>query len=86
MRSESATGMSIVWVDIKSEYKEMRPIWDKLRRKVDRAREELPSGIIGPRVDDEFGDVFGIQAGDCMVLVGSHQGIDQAFAYLESRD
>ncbi len=37
----------------------MRPIWDKLRRKVDDVRPELPDGVIGPFVNDEFGDVFG---------------------------
>ncbi len=78
VRSESATGVSIVWVDIKSEYKEIRPIWDKLRRKVDRAREELPSGIVGPRVDDEFGDVFGI----ILALTGE----EQDFEYRELKD
>jgi multidrug efflux pump subunit AcrB len=38
----------------------MRPIWDNLRRKVDRTKGSLPDGIIGPTVNDEFGDVFGI--------------------------
>ena len=36
----------------------MRPIWDGLRRKVERVA--LPEGVIGPQADDEFGDVFGI--------------------------
>ncbi|HID28894.1 MAG TPA: efflux RND transporter permease subunit, partial [Desulfobacterales bacterium] len=58
--SQSKTGTSIIWVDIQERYTDMRPIWDKLRRKVDKAREDLPDGIIGPIVNDEFGDVFGI--------------------------
>lgn len=62
IRSESKTGVSIIWVDIKEYYKDMRPIWDKLRRKVDKAQPALPDGIIGPHVNDEFGDVFGIIA------------------------
>lgn len=59
--SESKTGMSIINIGIKEEFTDMRPIWDDLRRKVDRTknRGELPQGIIGPRVNDEFGDVFG---------------------------
>ena len=57
--SESKTGVSIIYVNVKESYKEMRPIWDKLRRKVDRARGQLPAGVIGPNVNDEFGDVFG---------------------------
>ncbi len=59
VRSTSKTGLSVVYVDIKESYTEMRPIWDSLRRKVDAARSELPGGVIGPFVNDEFGDVFG---------------------------
>ncbi len=58
--SESRTGVSLIFVNIKESYTEMRPIWDSLRRKVDRARSELPDGVIGPFVNDEFGDVFGV--------------------------
>ncbi|MDJ0656006.1 MAG: efflux RND transporter permease subunit [Xanthomonadales bacterium] len=61
VRSESSTGFSVVYAEIKKDLKEMRPIWDKLRRKVDAARAELPDTVIGPVVNDEFGDVFGIQ-------------------------
>jgi multidrug efflux pump subunit AcrB len=58
--SESKTGVSLIYVNIKESYTEMRPIWDDLRRKVDRVRADLPNGVIGPIVNDEFGDVFGI--------------------------
>jgi len=57
--SESKTGVSIIYVNILERYKVMRPIWDSLRRKIDRVRPDLPEGIIGPIVNDEFGDVFG---------------------------
>ena len=59
VRSQSKTGLSIVYVDIKEKYKEMRPIWDNLRRKVEAAKSDLPAEAIGPFVNDEFGDVFG---------------------------
>ncbi len=58
--SESKTGLSVIYVNIKESYSEMRPIWDSLRRKVQSAATDLPDGIIGPYVNDEFGDVFGI--------------------------
>ncbi|MFT5083199.1 MAG: multidrug efflux pump [Lentisphaeria bacterium] len=58
--SESRTGISIVLVNIKESYKNMRPIWDKLRRKVESVSGDLPSGATPPRVNDEFGDVFGV--------------------------
>jgi len=73
--SESRTGVSIVMVNIKDSYKDMRPIWDNLRRKIDDA-EGLPDGIIGPVVNDEFGDVFGI----VMTLTG------EGYSYAELKD
>lgn len=57
--SESRTGISIVSVNFRESYKEMRPIFDDLRRKVQDVEEDLPEGIRGPFVNDEFGDVFG---------------------------
>ncbi|HXV62446.1 MAG TPA: efflux RND transporter permease subunit [Vicinamibacteria bacterium] len=59
IESESKTGVSILIVSVLESYTNMRPIWDKLRRKVEDAMPELPTGIRGPFVNDEFGDVFG---------------------------
>ena len=61
--SESRTGVSIVSANIKESYKDMRPIWDNLRRKIDSVKNELPEGSQEPIVNDEFGDVFGIVIG-----------------------
>ncbi|MGB0711965.1 MAG: efflux RND transporter permease subunit [Gammaproteobacteria bacterium] len=60
VKSESRTGVSIITVNIKESYTHMRPIWDSLRRKVEEAGRELPDGVSGPFVNDEFGDVYGI--------------------------
>lgn len=60
IESESKPGVSVIWVNILERHKEMRPIWDDLRRKVDRAMGELPEEVVGPFVNDEFGDIFGI--------------------------
>jgi multidrug efflux pump subunit AcrB len=59
LSSESKTGVSLIFVNIQESYSEMRPIWDDLRRKVEKVAPDLPDGVIGPTVDDEFGDVFG---------------------------
>ena len=56
--SESRTGLSIVTVEVKESVMALRPVWDNLRRKVDRAARELPDGL-RPVVNDEYGDVFG---------------------------
>ena len=65
VRSTSKTGLSIVEVEVEDTFRgaSLRPVWDKLRRKVSDAEAELPSGIQGPFVNDEFGDVFGIVIG-----------------------
>jgi multidrug efflux pump subunit AcrB len=63
LKSESKTGLSVLYVNIKVQYFDLQPIWDLLRRKTDRAARTLPEGVIGPFVNDEFGDVFGIVLG-----------------------
>ncbi|MCB1633390.1 MAG: efflux RND transporter permease subunit [Xanthomonadales bacterium] len=60
VKSESRAGVSIVNVNIKERYTDTRPIWDSLRRKVDSIAADLPDGVSGPHVNDEFGDVYGI--------------------------
>ncbi|MEO0996863.1 MAG: efflux RND transporter permease subunit [Pseudomonadota bacterium] len=57
--SESRTGISIITVNFLESYTEMRPIFDELRRKVEDVERDLPQGVRGPFVNDEFGDVFG---------------------------
>ena len=57
--SDTRTGVSIVKVNFKESYKQMRPIFDDLRRKIDDVKRDLPAGTEGPFVNDEFGDVFG---------------------------
>ncbi len=57
--SESRNGISIINVNFLESYKNMRPIFDDLRRKVDDVKSDLPDGVDGPFVNDEFGDVFG---------------------------
>ena len=58
--SRSKTGVSLVIVDVRSTFDDVDPIWDNLRRKVAEVEPDLPDGVIGPTVDDEFGEVFGI--------------------------
>jgi len=60
IESVSKTGISIITVNVQERYTEMRPIWDSLRRKVEREAASMPDGAESPTVNDEFGDVFGI--------------------------
>ncbi len=59
IESESREGFSYITVQFKDEYKEMRPIFDKLRRKVEDSLGDLPAGAMPPYVNDDFGDVYG---------------------------
>ncbi|NQY91767.1 MAG: efflux RND transporter permease subunit [Deltaproteobacteria bacterium] len=60
VRSVSKNGVSIVYVDIRDEFDDIRPIWDNLRRKMEEAARDLPSNVRGPYVNDEYGDVYGV--------------------------
>ena len=51
LNSESRTGISIINVNILESENDIRPIWDNLRRKVEKAASDLPEGIIGPTVN-----------------------------------
>ncbi|MFN2376618.1 MAG: efflux RND transporter permease subunit [Candidatus Binatia bacterium] len=74
--SESKTGVSIILVKLKDRYTDLQPVWDRLRRKIERIRHLLPDGAMPPIVDDEFGDVFGI----ILALTGD------GFSYRELKD
>ena len=58
--AQSRDEMSILEVEVFERFKDMDPIWQDLRNKVSDARRELPEGVLGPSVNDDFGDVFGI--------------------------
>jgi multidrug efflux pump subunit AcrB len=58
--SESRNELSIIQVEVFEHHMDMQPIWQDLRNKVADTRPDLPREIIGPLVNDEFGDVFGI--------------------------
>ena len=60
--STSKAGMSYIYVDIKDEFHagELPQVWDELRRKVNDVQVYLPPGAGPSRVNDGFGDVFGV--------------------------
>ena len=64
--SESRTGLSIISVKLKQAVPpdELQAVWDRLRRKIETIRSDLPEGIYGPEVkDDGIGVVYGIVIG-----------------------
>lgn len=60
--SISTAGTSQIMVEMKGIYhsKELKQIWDELRRKVNDLTPQLPPGVKPPMVNDDFGDVYGM--------------------------
>jgi len=75
--SESKTGLSLVSIEIAARYKDdLQNIWTRLRNKMDDIKADLPQGVHGPYVNDEFGDVFPV----VIALTGD------GYTYRELRD
>ena len=55
----SRKNASIILVKIQDRYQNISPIWNRLRRKIDRIKDDLPDGVNGPVLNDDFGEVFG---------------------------
>lgn len=62
IREESLFGQSVIYADLYEYYDLIQPVWDRLRRKIELAKADLPEGV-SPVVNDEFGDVFGALIG-----------------------
>ncbi len=62
IRSYAKPGEALIIFQIKdsSRASEVPGIWYTVRKKVGDIRGTLPSGVIGPFFNDEFGDVFGV--------------------------
>ncbi len=62
LRSFTTPGVATIFVNLKQSTRasEIPDIWYQVRKSVGDMRHTLPAGIVGPRFNDEFGDVFGI--------------------------
>jgi multidrug efflux pump subunit AcrB len=62
--SYSWNGKSVVHIDVEDRYdqEDLDRIWQEVRNKVNDARPLLPEGVIGPFVNDDFGDVTVVSA------------------------
>ncbi|MGM0502257.1 MAG: efflux RND transporter permease subunit [Bacillota bacterium] len=59
VESVNKTGFSLVTVNIDQKHRDLRPVWDSMRRKINDIKHELPDNVQGPYINDEYGDVFG---------------------------
>lgn len=60
IESQSRDNVSVINVRIKESVRDLPPVWQTLRNKVNDALDDLPAGVYPPVVHDDFGDVFGI--------------------------
>jgi multidrug efflux pump subunit AcrB len=62
LRSFTSAGVTTIFVNLKGSTpaREVPDIWYHVRKSVGDIRHTLPSGVVGPGFNDEFGDTFGI--------------------------
>jgi multidrug efflux pump subunit AcrB len=62
IRSYSKPGETLIIFQVadSSPGKELQQIWYTVRKKIGDMRGTLPSGVVGPYFNDEFGDVYGV--------------------------
>jgi len=62
LRSFTRAGVTTVFVNLKgsTSAKEVADTWYHVRKTIGDMRHTLPTGVIGPGFNDEFGDTFGI--------------------------
>ncbi len=60
--SINSAGLSQIEITVKDHYgkSDLPQVWDEVRRKVSDVQSEFPSGVMPPKVIDDFGDVYGI--------------------------
>jgi multidrug efflux pump subunit AcrB len=61
LRSFTSAGVTTIFIDIEGKVSssEIPDVWYEVRKKVGDIRHTLPSGVVGPFFDDEFGDTYG---------------------------
>ncbi|WP_345976186.1 efflux RND transporter permease subunit [Sulfurimonas sp. HSL3-7] len=74
IKSVSKNGVSTIYVYIQERYKEMAPVWDEIRKKIDEV--QLPQEAARPFLNDSYNEVFGT----LVTLVGE----GYSYAELES--
>ncbi len=62
IRSFTSAGVTTIFVDLKGSTPagDVSGIWQQVRNNIGDIRGSLPSGVVGPGFNDDFGDTFGI--------------------------
>ena len=57
IESAAETGVARIKVEMGPQYADVKPLWAKLRNKMDDVAASLPEGTVGPFVNDDYGRV-----------------------------
>ena len=62
VRSYTTAGQTTIFVDLEQSAPpaEIADVWYQVRKNIGDIRQTLPSGVVGPFFNDDFGDTFGI--------------------------
>jgi len=62
LRSYTSPGLTTIFVNLKgsTSASEVPDIWYQVRKNIGDIRRTLPSGVIGPGFNDDFGDTYGL--------------------------
>src|SRR5271156_156757 len=62
LRSYTTPGLTTIFVNLKGSTRpsEGPDIWDQVRKNIGAIRGPLPAGVVGPGLNDDFGDTFGL--------------------------
>ncbi|MDP3536396.1 MAG: efflux RND transporter permease subunit [Halomonas sp.] len=62
IESKSLPGRSEIKVEVHPSYhsNQLPQIWDELRNKIHDAQSDLPTGVLGSQINDDFGEVYGL--------------------------
>ncbi len=58
IEGKSYPNKSVIYVTLYESFKNIQPIWDRLRRKMELVKPDIPNGLVHV-INDEYGDVFG---------------------------
>ena len=83
IRSESRTGLSLIYIDMDERLNNVDQLWDEVRNKVNQAAPGLPSGCRTPYVNADFGDVYDVVLALSQTAMPGHEGIERPYSYRE---
>ncbi|SKA00395.1 Multidrug efflux pump subunit AcrB [Cetobacterium ceti] len=81
VNSKNLDGVSNVYVNIKSEYRDLKPVWQELRDRINTfVIPTLPQGVQKPMINTFFGDVYGT----LMTISGDGYSYDNLYKVAEN--